>query len=59
MTKFAVYMDEGAKSASEYIFEKGDYTMGIYKFIRDIILANEPNAKDEFEWLDKIFDPQF
>lgn len=52
-------MDEGAKSASEYIFEKGDYTMGIYKFIRDIILANEPNAKDEFEWLDKIFDPQF
>lgn len=27
----------------------------IYEFIRDIILANEPNAKDEFYWLDKVF----
>lgn len=28
---------------------------GIYEFIRDIILDNEHNAADEFEWLDKIF----
>ena len=39
--------------------KKENYTMFIYKLIRDIILDNEPNAKDEFEWLDKIFDPQF
>ena len=29
---------------------------GIYEFIRNIIMDNEPNAKDEFEWLDKIFE---
>ena len=28
---------------------------GIYNFIKNIILGNEPNAGDEFEWLDKIF----
>lgn len=39
--------------------KKENYTMFIYKLIRDIILDNEPNAKDEFEWLDKIFDPKF
>ncbi len=27
----------------------------IYGIIRNIILKNEPNSKDEFGWLDKIF----
>lgn len=27
----------------------------IYEFIRDIILDNEANAKDEFYWLDQVF----
>ncbi len=27
----------------------------IYEFIKNIILDNEPNADDEFFWLDKIF----
>lgn len=60
MTKFAVYMDEGAKSATVIHMKKENYTMGeIYKLIKKIILANEPNADDEFFWLDKFFDPQF
>lgn len=28
---------------------------GIYDFIKNIILDNEPNAGDEFFWLDLIF----
>ena len=31
----------------------------IYKLIKKIIMDNEPNADDEFFWLDKFFDPQF
>lgn len=27
----------------------------IYEFIKNIILDNEPDADDEFFWLDKIF----
>lgn len=29
--------------------------MNIYEIIKKIIMDNEPNAKDEFFWLDKIF----
>ncbi len=29
---------------------------GIYDFIKSIISEHEPNSKDEFEVLDKIFD---
>lgn len=28
----------------------------IYEFIKSIIMDNEPNAKDEFEVLDKFFE---
>ena len=36
--------------------KKENYTMGkIYELIRKIIMDNEPNADDEFFWLDKIF----
>lgn len=59
MTKFAVYMGEGAKSATVIHMKKENYTMGpitdIYAFIRNIIARNEPNSQDEFEVLDKIF----
>lgn len=56
MTKFAVYMGEGAKSATVIHMKKEDYTMGeIYKLIKKIIMDNEPNADDEFFWLDKFF----
>lgn len=59
MTKFAVYMGEGAKSATVIHMKKENYTMNpitsIYAFIRNIIANNEPNSKDEFEVLDKIF----
>ena len=61
MTKFAVYMDEGAKSATEIHMKKEDYTMylgpitDIYGFIRNIIARNEPNSQDEFAVLDLIF----
>ena len=52
-------MGEGAKSATVIHMKKEDYTMGpitsIYAFIRNIIANNEPNSKDEFEVLDKIF----
>ena len=33
--------------------------MCLYQFIRDIILAHEPNSKDEFEVLDQIHDNLF
>ena len=56
MTKFTVYMGEGAKSATVIHMKKENYTMGeIYKLIKKIIMDNEPNADDEFFWLDKIF----
>lgn len=29
---------------------------GIYETIKKIVMDNEPNAKDEFFWLDKIFE---
>lgn len=61
MTKFAVYMGEGAKSATVIHMKKENYTMymgpitDIYAFIRNIIAKNEPNSGDEFAVLDKIF----
>ena len=61
MTKFAVYMDEGAKSATVIHMKKENYTMPldiitkIYGFIRTIIANNEPQSKDELEVLDQIF----
>ena len=61
MTKFAVYMGEGAKSATIIHMKKENYTMpldiitDIYGVIRNIIADNEPQSKDEFEVLDKIF----
>ena len=59
MTKFAVYMGEGAKSATIIHMKKENYTMkyitGIYDFIKGIIANNEPQSKDEFEVLDLIF----
>lgn len=61
MTKFAVYMGEGAKSATIIHMKKENYTMymglitDIYGFIRNIIARNEPNSQDEFAVLDKIF----
>ena len=61
MTKFAVYMGEGAKSATVIHMKKENYTMNlgyitdIYGLIRNIIARNEPNSQDEFFWLDKIF----
>lgn len=27
----------------------------IYEFIKSIVSSNEPNSKDEFEFLDKFF----
>lgn len=52
-------MGEGAKSATVIHMKKENYTMNaitnIYAFIRNIIANNEPNSKDEFEVLDKIF----
>lgn len=59
MTKFAVYMGEGAKSATVIHMKKENYTMNpitfIYGLIRNIIADNEPNSKDEFAVLDLIF----
>ena len=61
MTKFAVYMDEGAKSATVIKKKKENYTMNlgpitdIYGIIRTIIARNEPNSQDEFKVLDLIF----
>ena len=61
MTKFAVYMGEGAKCATVIHMKKENYTMnlgyitGIYDFIKGIIANNEPQSKDEFEVLDLIF----
>ena len=59
MTKFSVYMDEGAKSATVIHMKKENYTMNpitfIYSLIRNIIADNEPNSKDEFAVLDQIF----
>ena len=54
-------MGEGAKSATIKHMKKENYTMpldiitDIYGFIRTIIANNEPNSKDEFDVLDKIF----
>ena len=54
-------MGEGAKCATVIHMKKADYTMylgpitDIYGFIRTIIANNEPNSKDEFDVLDKIF----
>lgn len=49
-------MGEGAKSATVIHMKKENYTMGeIYKLIKKIIMDNEPNADDEFFWLDKFF----
>ena len=59
MTKFTVYMGEGAKSATVIHMKKENYTMNpitfIYGLIRNIIARNEPNSQDEFDVLDKIF----
>ena len=59
MTKFAVYMGEGAKSATVIHMKKENYTTNpitfIYGLIRNIIADNEPNSQDEFAVLDKIF----
>ena len=61
MTKFTVYMGEGAKSAPVIHMKKENYTMymgpitDIYAIIRTIIANNEPNSKDEFAVLDLIF----
>ena len=61
MTKFAVFMGEGAKSATVIHMKKENYTMNlgyitdIYGLIRNIIARNEPNSQDEFDVLDKIF----
>ena len=61
MTKFAVFMGEGAKSATVIHMKKENYTMNlgyitdIYGLIRNIIADNEPNSKDEFAVLDQIF----
>ena len=61
MTKFAVFMGEGAKCATVIHMKKEDYTMylgpitDIYGFIRNIIARNEPNSQDEFAVLDLIF----
>lgn len=36
--------------------KKENYTMGkIYELIKKIIMDNEPNADDEFFWLDIFF----
>ena len=61
MTKFAVYMGEGAKSATIKHMKKENYTINlgyitdINGLIRNIIARNEPNSQDEFDVLDKIF----
>lgn len=62
MTKFTVYMGEGAKSATVIHMKKENYTMDtmeyitkIYGFIRTIIANNEPQSKDELKVLDQIF----
>ena len=59
MTKFTVYMGEGAKSATVIHMKKENYTVNpitfIYGLIRNIIARNEPNSQDEFDVLDKIF----
>ena len=59
MTKFTVYMGEGAKSATVIHMKQENYTMDtityIYGLIRNIIARNEPNSQDEFDVLDKIF----
>ena len=39
--------------------KKKKKTMCLYEFIRDIILAHEPNSDDEFEVLDQIHDNLF
>ena len=47
MTKFTVYMGEGAKSATVIHMKKENYTMGeLYILIKKIIMDNEPNADD-------------
>ena len=54
-------MGEGAKCATVIHMKKENYTMNlgyitdIYGLIRNIIARNEPNSKDEFDVLDKIF----
>ena len=54
-------MGEGAKCATVIHMKKENYTMNlgyitdIYGLIRNIIADNEPNSKDEFDVLDKIF----
>ena len=54
-------MGEGVKSATVIHMKKENYTMymgpitDIYAIIRTIIADNEPQSKDEFEVLDKIF----